>query len=564
MPTKRLTLILSVALICAILASVLVVKYVRNREEEARRTRMETQPVVVAKSDIPVGARLDATVMVVRDWPKSGAPQGAVSEPGALLGRIVKTEITRDEPILEHRLLPKDVTGTPGVMSIIVPPGKRAITVGVNEVIGVSGFITPQDRVDVIAIRAIAGASGSAETIVQNAEVLAAGKRLEQGSSQPLEVPTITLAVNPWEAERIALALQQGKIHVVLRPIIDAPAVGSTTLSRIQQAMKEIAPHEEIRVKGAQDSVVISGTVSNASILARAAEVAKAFLPEKATVVNLLRLSEPHQIMLKVEIAEVNRTALREIGLDFINLGTTFAVAVFGGTTAGILNTTLDTDGTTLFDSRTSALIRQGNTRTLLRALEQKGFAKSLARPNLIATSGADATFLVGGEFPFPVIQGGAAGTAASVTIEFKPFGVRLDFTPTLNDLGSINLKIAPEVSALDFVNAVTVSGTTVPSLTKRRARTIVDLKPGQSLAIGGLIQIDDRKILTKFPIMGDIPVLGALFRSTNFTRNETDLIIFVTPEVVKPLASGQTPNLEEQMTTTPEEEKEFRQIPGR
>lgn len=340
--------------------------------------------------------------------------------------------------------------------------------------------------------------------------------------------------------------------------------VVKSNLSLLEQAMKEISPQEEIEVKAAQTSVVLSGMVSNPSLIARAADVAKAFLPEKATVVNLLRLSEPHQIMLKVEIAEVNRTALREIGLDFINLGTTFAVAVFGGTTAGILNTTLDKDGTTLFDSRTSALIRQGNTRTLLRALEQKGFAKSLARPNLIAASGADATFLVGGEFPFPVIQGGAAGTAASVTIEFKPFGVRLDFTPTLNDLGSINLKIAPEVSALDFVNAVTVSGTTVPSLTKRRARTIVDLKPGQSLAIGGLIQIDDRKILTKFPIMGDIPVLGALFRSTNFTRNETDLIIFVTPEVVKPLAAGQTPNLEEQMTTTPEEEKELRQIPGR
>jgi pilus assembly protein CpaC len=340
--------------------------------------------------------------------------------------------------------------------------------------------------------------------------------------------------------------------------------VVKSNLSLLEQAMKEISPREEIEVKAAQTSVVLSGMVSNPSLIAKAADVAKAFLPDKATVVNLLRLSEPHQIMLKVEIAEVNRTALREIGLDFINLGTTFAVAVFGGTTAGILNTTLDKDGTTLFDSRTSALIRQGNTRTLLRALEQKGFAKSLARPNLIAASGADATFLVGGEFPFPVIQGGAAGTAASVTIEFKPFGVRLDFTPTLNDLGSINLKIAPEVSALDFVNAVTVSGTTVPSLTKRRARTIVDLKPGQSLAIGGLIQIDDRKILTKFPILADIPVLGALFRSTDFTRNETDLIIFVTPEVVKPLAAGQTPNLEEQMKMTPEEEKEFRQIPGR
>lgn len=278
--------------------------------------------------------------------------------------------------------------------------------------------------------------------------------------------------------------------------------VVTLNLSLVEQAMKEIAPNDEITVKAVQDSIALSGTVADPSLIAKAPAVAKAFLPEKTPVINLLRLSEPHQIMLKVEMAEVNRTALREIGLDFIHLGNMFAVAVFGGTTAGILNTTIDKEtGQILFDPRTSAIIRQGNTTALLRALEQKGFAKSLARPTLIAASGASASFLVGGEFPYPVVQGGTAGTAAAITIQFKPFGVRLDFTPTLNDLGSINLKISPEVSALDFTNAVTISGTTIPSLTTRRASTIVDLKSGQSLAIGGLIQSTDRKSLTKFPV---------------------------------------------------------------
>lgn len=340
--------------------------------------------------------------------------------------------------------------------------------------------------------------------------------------------------------------------------------VVTADLSLLQQAMKEIAPQEEIQVKATQTSVVLSGTVSTPSLTVKAAEVAKAFLPDKAGVINLLHLGEPHQIMLKVEVAEVNRTALRELGLDFLNLGNTFALGVFGGTTAGVLNTVLNKDGTVTFDPRTSLFFAKGNTKTFLRALEQKGLAKSLARPTLIAASGADATFLVGGEFPYPVVQGGAAGTAASVTIQFKPFGVRLNFTPTLNDLGSINLKIEPEVSALDFSHAVTISGFNVPSLTTRRARTIVDLRPGQSLAMGGLIQTEDRKTLTKFPILGDIPVLGALFRSTNFIRNETDLVIFVTPEIVKPFEAGQAPNLEVQMKTTPEEAKEIRQIPGR
>jgi pilus assembly protein CpaC len=259
-------------------------------------------------------------------------------------------------------------------------------------------------------------------------------------------------------------------------------------------------------------------------------------------------------------VAEVNRKALRELGLDFIALGTTFTLALFGGTAAGVLNTTIDQAGKILFDSRTSAIAGdpRSNTNALLRALEQKGLVKSLARPNLIAASGVTASFIVGGEFPVPIV------TANTAIIEFKPFGIRLGFTPTLNDFGSINLKITPEVSDLDFDNAVVFSGFRIPALRTRRASTIVDLKPGQSLAIGGLISSDDRKSISKFPILGDIPVLGALFRSTNFIRNETDLIILVTPEIVKPLEPGLAPNLEEQMKMTPTEEKEMRQIPGK
>ncbi len=181
---------------------------------------MEAQPIVVAANNIPMGTRLDAGLITVRDWPKAGVPQGALSERDAAVGRLVKGEITRDEPILESRLFPKDVSGTPGIMSVMVPPGKRAMAVGVNEVIGVSGFILPKDRVDVIATRSDQS-SKSSETILQNIEVLAAGKRLEQEGKQNVEVPTLTLAVSPPEAERLALALQQGKIHIALRSVMD-------------------------------------------------------------------------------------------------------------------------------------------------------------------------------------------------------------------------------------------------------------------------------------------------------------------------------------------------------
>ena len=333
--------------------------------------------------------------------------------------------------------------------------------------------------------------------------------------------------------------------------------VVKSNLSLLEQAMKEISPQEEIGVKAVQTSVLLSGTVSNPLLIARAADVAKAFLPDKATVLNLIRLGEPHQIMLKVEVAEVNRSALRELGLDFVTIGSTFTLAFLGATGGGLLSSIFDVgQNTVTTDQRLSAALRVNDTRVLLRALEQKGLVKSLARPNLIAASGATANFIVGGEFPVPIV------TANTAIIEFKPFGIRLGFTPTLNDFGSINLKITPEVSDLDFENAVTFSGFRIPALRTRRASTIVDLKPGQSLAIGGLISSDDRKTVSKFPILGDIPVLGALFRSTNFIRNETDLIILVTPEIVKPFEPALAPNLEEQMKMTPTEEKEIRQIP--
>ncbi len=225
MSKKRVIISLAVAVVCGLLASHLVVRYVRKQEQLARASRIELQPIVIATSDIPIGTRLDAGLVAKRDWPKAGVPQGTVSDPEAVLGRLVKGEIARGEPILDHRLFPKELTGAPGIMSVIVPPGRRAMAIGVNEVIGVSGFILPKDRVDVIATRTDQPTNKSSETILQNVEVLAVGKRLEQRGEQNIEVPTVTLAVTPEEAERLALALNEGKIHVALRSIMDTNVV---------------------------------------------------------------------------------------------------------------------------------------------------------------------------------------------------------------------------------------------------------------------------------------------------------------------------------------------------
>ncbi len=247
MPTNRLIAIFGTALVCAILASVLVVRYVRTREQEVESSRIEVQPVVVAASDIAMGTRLTDALVAVREWPKTGLPEATASSPESVVGRLARVGIAKGEPILEHRLFPKDL-GTAGIMSIIVPSGKRAMAIGVNEVIGVSGFILPKDRVDVIAT----GTGGDqrkgklSETILQNIEVLAVGKRFEQKGEQNIEVPTVTMAVTPEQAERLARALHDGKIHIALRSIMDIqttelPASARPVASRAAAGRKKVA-----------------------------------------------------------------------------------------------------------------------------------------------------------------------------------------------------------------------------------------------------------------------------------------------------------------------------------
>ena len=241
---RRIGVILGVAVVCALLASYLVVRHVRKQEEVARAARIDLQTVLVATSDIPVGTPLTTELVAARSWPKSGIPEGAVSDQQVVLGRVVKAGISRAEPILEHRLFPKGMAEMRGVMSVIVPSGKRAMTVGVNEVIGVSGFILPKDRVDVIATRTDDPLKKTTETILQNVEVLAAGHRLEQKGEQYVEVPTVTMAVTPAEAERVALALNEGKIHIVLRPVMDTQVNGALPV------LKASAPVGPVKSQG--------------------------------------------------------------------------------------------------------------------------------------------------------------------------------------------------------------------------------------------------------------------------------------------------------------------------
>jgi len=247
-------------------------------------------------------------------------------------------------------------------------------------------------------------------------------------------------------------------------------------------------------------------------------------------VINLMRVPGVHQVMLKVQIAELNRTALRNIGADmFIQDSRTVLGTNIAGTFFNIFSPNTTAFG--IFDN--------GDFLLFLNALRSNGISNILAEPNLIAMNGQEASFLAGGEIPVPVPQ--AIGTGA-ITIEYKEFGVLLNFVPTILDDETIRLRVSPEVSSLDFVNAVVIAGQVTPALQTRNVNTTVELKQGQTLALAGLLQVELRADTSRIPVLGDLPYLGPLFSNTSHERVEKELLVMVTPYLVSPMDCGQAP----------------------
>jgi len=304
----------------------------------------------------------------------------------------------------------------------------------------------------------------------------------------------------------------------------------------LKQKLNDLLPGEkDIRAIGTHDSITLTGTVSSTANLSQVLALAGAYAP-KDKIVNLLQVAGIHQVMLEVRVAEMSKLLTKRIGVNFTYVrGGDFAVSMLGGLTsfaadsAGPMST---------FSEAINALFRfsSGDAQWtfFIDALKEDGLAKVLAEPTLIAQSGQTASFLAGGEFPYPVPQG--LGSRETITIEFKPFGVLLKFTPTVLSEKRISISVAPEVSELDFATAVRFGGFVVPGLRKRTASTTVELADGQSFAIAGLLKETVKEEISKFPLLGDIPVLGALFRSSSFQKDESELVIVVTVHLVKPL----------------------------
>lgn len=312
----------------------------------------------------------------------------------------------------------------------------------------------------------------------------------------------------------------------------------------LTQKIHEVFPAEAVQVETSRDIVIVSGKVSSAALADKILEVVKAAAP-KVTSLMEVPATPDAEILLEVKFADVNRTVEQQLGINILslpgakNIGTistqqfsppqlvspTTGTGSSGATSAIGLNNLLN-----IFIFRPDI-----DFAATIQALETNNILQILAEPNLMTESGKEASFLAGGEFPFPILQGNSGGGFAGITIQFKEFGVRLNFTPTLTPDGLIHLKVKPEVSSLDFTNALTIQGFLIPALATNRAESDVVLRDGQSFAMAGLLDNRVTEEFSKIPWIGDVPVLGNLFKSRSLTKSKNELLIVVTPRIVHP-----------------------------
>jgi pilus assembly protein CpaC len=368
-------------------------------------------------------------------------------------------------------------------------------------------------------------------------------KRVSVGNPQILDV----VVLSPRELQLVAKAI--GTTNLVLWDPKGTPKAAidvhvGTPHSHLQAELRRVLGNESIKVDSAGESIVLKGTVSSALVQEQALTVARAFFPEDAEgkVINMLEVGGDQQVMIQVTIAEMARSLRRRLGTNWVTSIET------GGNVIEVFNTlnnltSIQGDIIELSDAINLAGnffgFGSGTYQIFFDILHQKGLGKVLAEPTLVARSGETARFLAGGEVAIPVAQGGAFG---SITIEFKEFGVGVSFTPTVLESDRIHLRVTNEVSEPDFTLGAAVGGATVPGFRTRRSSTGIELGDGQSFGIAGLLSDRVNELVDQYPVLGELPVLGALFRSSQFERQESELVMIVTPRLVKPLGPGPHP----------------------
>ncbi len=316
-------------------------------------------------------------------------------------------------------------------------------------------------------------------------------------------------------------------------------------LDPLRRILQDTYPNEKIEIHSSRDSITLNGTVSSKEVADRAAALSATFAK---TVVNNLQIAQgpvEKQILLRVKFAELDRSTAAQYGVNLLSTGAlkTIGTVSTGQFTSATVTPTsvltpngLESAGTvTVTDALNFFAFRPDlNVAGFIKALQQQNILQILAEPNLVTTNGKEANFLVGGEFPVPVLQGGA--NAGAVTIQFREFGIRLLFTPQLTGNNTVKLALRQEVSTLDFANAVTFNGFLIPALSTRRAETNVELGEGQTFVVAGLMDNRETEAFSKIPVISSIPVIGSLFKSKIENKNNTELVMLVTPEVTEPL----------------------------
>jgi len=372
-------------------------------------------------------------------------------------------------------------------------------------------------------------------------------KRISVGDPEILDVAAlgsrdIQLVAKTVGITNVLLLDDKGRPQAVIEVHVGTP------YTHIERSLRRLLDNDTISVEGAGNAIVLRGSVPSSVVLDQALKLAHGMIgagENEARVVNLIEVGGNHQVMLKVVVAEISRSLSREFGVNFaalISAGSgTIGIGSFVGGLAGPGSGGNDfvSNMANLFGSFTGFGALEA-LEVFLDLLDEQGLSKILAEPTLVARSGESASFLVGGEVPIPVVQSGSLN--GSITIEYHDFGVGLSFTPTVLSPDRIHLDVQPEVSRADFTFGTEVEGTVVPGFASRRASTSVELADGQSFMIAGLLNEEVREIAGKYPLLGDLPILGSLFRSTQFLKDETELVIIVTPTLVKPLGAGPHP----------------------
>ncbi|RGP41016.1 uncharacterized protein BPTFM16_01311 [Altererythrobacter insulae] len=427
-------------------------------------------------------------------------------------------------------------------------------TLGAAALIGMASGVLPAATANVSAQDDMGIHAGSIEVPVNKSQVITADRPIARamiGNDEiadifPISDRSVYVLGKSLGTTSLTLYDRSNNVLAVMDVAVGPDVIG------LREQVTSLMPDEPIDASISNQSIVLSGTVSSAGAADRAVQLARAYAGDN--VVNLMSLGGSQQVMLEVRFAEVSRSAGKDLGVRtfFRSNG-----GAFNGVTGSGASLTPDELGNGVLgvDSVAGAfgVFTRSFTDVLgldidvaLDALEAKGLSKTLAEPTLIALSGETASFLAGGEFPVPVIQGnGSQGTGVGggnngITVQFKPFGVSLGFTPTVLSDNTINLIVEPEVSSIDPSASVTVGGLSVPGLATRRASTVLELRDGESFAIAGLIQQDFETTVDQVPLLGSLPIIGSLFRSSSFRKGETELLIIVTPRLVQPIRPEQ------------------------